>query len=314
MCLRVMTPIPAFVVEEHHEALLVWNYALIHGWIPESGNTLLHIDEHADMGCPHLTISIRPLLRDLPQLWNFTYREISIYEFIVTAIYQGIFNRVCWLQPRPCSRQEQQVSVSSYQSRGKALRLTSGFCDPDSDGVAARYEVQDIHYEFAPSDSVVLDIDLDYFSCDQAENQVERLEVGETEYRSFQDNHYHFLRINQGNRVQARREGSRYFLYLKSYQDKAPCPLKVSEQVILARLELFRRYLERNKVTPRLINIARSRISGYTPQDQWQFIEENLIRCLSNIFDLDVQSFESIAVAAGSSPSSVSSVRTARAS
>jgi hypothetical protein len=42
--------IPIFIMEEHHEAFIVWNYAMRAGWIPVKENCLFHVDTHADMG------------------------------------------------------------------------------------------------------------------------------------------------------------------------------------------------------------------------------------------------------------------------
>lgn len=281
--------IPTFIVEEHHEAFAVWNHAVVEGLIQESNNALLHVDEHADMGVPRLTRRLDSIAGDLARIWDFTYREISIYEFIVTAVYQGLFDRVCWVRPGVVLRQRQHISICSYRNEAKVLRLNPGLVTPDTDGRSAVYEVQTIRDTFVPATSVVLDIDLDYFSCDQAENQAERLEVSETEYNSFLQDRYHFLRINQGNRVQARREGDRFFLYLKCYDDPAPCPLKVSQETIVNRIDDFLAYLQRDSIRPRMIDIARSRMSGYTPLDQWEFIEQKLIEGLGRVYDLDVQ-------------------------
>jgi hypothetical protein len=281
--------IPTFIVEEHNEAFAVWNHAAAQGLIPESNNALLHVDEHADMGVPRLTRRLDSIAGDIARIWDFTYHEISIYEFIVTAIYQGLFDRVCWVRPGVILRQRQNISIVSYRNEAKVLRLNQGLATPDTDGRSAVYEVQTIRDSFVPAKSVVLDIDLDYFSCDQAENQSERLEVSETEYHSFLKNRYHFLRINQGNRVQARREGDRFFLYLKCYEEQAPCPLKVSQETIVSRIDDFIAYLRRESIQPGIIDIARSRMSGYTPLDQWEFIEQKLIEGLGRAYNLDIQ-------------------------
>jgi hypothetical protein len=287
--------IPTFLIEEHHEAFAVWNYATANGLIPGSKNTLLHVDEHADMGAPRLTRRLDSIAGDLHRVWDFTYHEISIYEFIVTAVYQGLFDRVTWLKPGVLLRQRQNVSVCSYLNNGKVLRLNPGLATPGTDGRSAVYEVQTLRDSFSPATSLVLDIDLDYFSCDQAENQTERLEVSEAEYHSFLENRYHFLRINQGNRVQARREGDSFFLYLKCYDEAAPCPLKVPVETIVSRIDDFIAYLQRDSIQPRIIDIARSRMSGYTPLDQWEFIERRLIEGLGRIYDLDVRHLAGIA-------------------
>src|SRR5579884_2540724 len=287
--------IPTIVIEEHHEAFLAWNYGVLANIIPGEKNTLLHIDEHADMGTPHLRQPLQSALGDLHKIQRFTYSELSIYEFITTAVYQGLFDRLYWIQRTATQRQMQPIVINSHAGQGKALRLSVQPNQPGSDGHGAVYFVQTLAHPFAPGDSTVLDIDLDYFACDQAERAVERVEVPESEFRAFQDNAYHFLRINQGNRVQARREEGKYFLYLKEYKDDAPCPLKVSEQSIVERIAKVGAYLHQHAVNPRLITIARSRLSGYTPSDQWQFIEKHLFDMLTSIYDVHRLSLADIA-------------------
>ncbi|KAJ8318456.1 hypothetical protein KUTeg_003547 [Tegillarca granosa] len=46
------TSLNAYVVEEHHEVLQYWFEAARRKIIPDSGNTLIHIDGHSDMGLP----------------------------------------------------------------------------------------------------------------------------------------------------------------------------------------------------------------------------------------------------------------------
>ena len=74
----------------------------------------------------------------------------------------------------------------------------------------------------------------------------------------------------------------------------APTPLRMSEQAIIARLDGFVAFLQNKQVKPQIIDIARSRFSGYTPHDQWQFIEENLIQRLSTLYDLDIKTVDQV--------------------
>jgi hypothetical protein len=46
--------VPLYILEEHHEAFLIWNYARQKGIIPEINNSLFHFDSHSDMGIPFL--------------------------------------------------------------------------------------------------------------------------------------------------------------------------------------------------------------------------------------------------------------------
>jgi hypothetical protein len=45
-------PIPLVAFEEHYEAFFVWHHARDAGWLAESKNILLHVDEHADLRLP----------------------------------------------------------------------------------------------------------------------------------------------------------------------------------------------------------------------------------------------------------------------
>jgi len=48
--------IKTFIIEEHHEAFFVWNYAVLNNLLPAKGNNLFHIDEHSDMGTPRFNL------------------------------------------------------------------------------------------------------------------------------------------------------------------------------------------------------------------------------------------------------------------
>ena len=183
----------------------------------------------------------------------------------------------------------------SHEGGGKALRIDSSPPAGPSDVRRAAYDQLGVQDAIAADQPVVLDIDLDYFSCDQAENQVERIEVMAAEYDAFHRNPYHFLRINQGNRIRIKNENGRYFLYLKQYEEKAPCVLKMSKDVICRRLDEVLGSLIRNRIQPVMIDIARSRFSGYTPRDQWEFIEERLLEKLQTEYSLDIRKIGDIA-------------------
>lgn len=283
-----MQAIPVFVLEEHHEALIAWHYAIRNGLLPPANNMLLHLDEHADLAAPRMRRPLPPLDGDHEQFCRFVFEEIAIFEFIVPAIYEGIFDQVYWLLPRPTPKHRQELPVYSEAGRRRVLRIASTKSEMEADGRTALFAVQDLSGSIAPRPSVALDIDLDYFSCEQAERKRERLEVVESEYRAFREDPYHFLKLNQGSRIDIVEENGRYFVSLKEYVEDAVCPLKVPESGILARIEALKGLLRTQFAPPKMITIARSRISGYTPADQWEFIEAELLAALRTLYTLDV--------------------------
>jgi len=297
-----VTAIPYYVMEEHHEAFFLWHYAIQHDVIPPRDNFLLHVDEHADLGTPRLHRPVDQLGDDLREIDRFTFDELSCFEFIVPALYQRLFSEWVWIQGNPPQKADQLLLVQGLGGRGSQFELrAANFVDGRPPLVplwwhdkAARYRLQTLADALEPRDPLVLDIDLDYFSCEDAVNLVQKLEVTREEYESFTRDRYHFLRVNQGSRIKMQQEGDRYFLYLRNYPEAMPTPLRVSEDVILERIERFAAWLEANRVAPRLIGSARSRFSGYTPLDQWEFIETHLIERLGRLYDIEVRSADDV--------------------
>ena len=90
--------IPIFIVEEHHEAFFIWRYAILQQMIPRTGNALLHVDEHSDLNLPTLSTSLKELGPDLRDTLSFIRQNFGISEFILPAVYQGLFNEIYWMR------------------------------------------------------------------------------------------------------------------------------------------------------------------------------------------------------------------------
>lgn len=57
---RIRAPIPATVVEDHDEALVVIYRAIGSKSLPIKGVTLIHFDAHPDLLSPNLPVSLMP--------------------------------------------------------------------------------------------------------------------------------------------------------------------------------------------------------------------------------------------------------------
>ena len=287
--------IPVFTVEEHHEAFIVWNFAAREGWIPEMDNCLFHVDHHSDMGTPRFNKSFHDVKTDMVELKNFTYKELNIASFIIPACYQGIFNQVFWIKPKndKPSYTQQERYVRSYNQSGK--RLISGkteslpkdkkIVDPDR----KNFDYFLCTVEQLPSNrEVTLDIDLDYFSCsgNPYELQEINIEITSDEYDSFIMDPYHRLNYIGVYNIEAIQDSNKYFYVINKFNERYPNELKVDNKVILERIDRFIDCLLNKQITPLMIDICRSRFSGYTPNDQWNFIEDNLIGKLEKYFNI----------------------------
>lgn len=297
-----MQAIPLVVMEEHHEAYFVWHACVRLGWLPETGNCLLHVDEHADIGSPRLRRPLPGFSADSGEVLKFVFDELTCFEFIVPAAAQGFFQEVIWVQQEPARRSDQLVVIRPDASPAtrfdmQVFNLFNGEPvgrTPVPEGVRVRYRHQRADAPLPPMRQVMLDIDLDYFSCEDAVNLVQKLEITRGEYERYRNDRYHFLRVGQGSRIRVQQEGEHYYLYLRDYAHAAPTPLKVTEETILQRMDAFMAALQQHQVQPLLVNIARSRLSGYTPNDQWNFIESQLLERLNAAYPLQPYGLEQL--------------------
>jgi hypothetical protein len=296
-----VTPVPLFVMEEHHEAFVVWDHARTRGWLAPEGNLLLHVDEHPDLTAPHLGESPRAVLGRPEACARFTYQQLDIASFIVPALYTGMFARMHWIQHGPGvsdAAGERALCVHSLDGDGRRLAVGP----PPEPRPADAVELVSVHQtEAAPlpawAGPVVLDIDLDYFSCNADAGERVEVEVTPAQYRAFVEDPYHPLHNHKGPWVAARERDGRYFLWLGAMPPGHADPLrrKVSDAEAVRRVAAFVGFIERSGVRPALIGVCRSRRSGYTPDDQCELIEAALIKGLGRLFNnIEVRSIREL--------------------
>lgn len=280
--------IPVAIMEEHNEAFLAWTDAVAAGYIPPAGNLLLHVDEHADMRAPRLRTPLHRAMATPESRRRLTYDELAIFEFIVPAVHQGLFDTVHWMmQSIPAPLTEERATVYSPDGLGRILRMDGLPPGLTADGRSFLYRTGGTRVDLPePHGSVVLDIDLDWFSCEETENTVHRMEVTRAEFDRFHADPLHFMRLSQGARVAAEAQEGRYYITARNYGYPFDHPKKVPPHVIDARVELLRRWLLRNAVRPRFITIARSRLSGFTPADQVAYIEDVCLSMLDRLWGI----------------------------
>lgn len=290
-----MTKIPFYIMEEHHEAFLIWHYAVAEGWLDKTHNTLLHVDEHSDMMLPVLINSLKGMKEDFKKLHDFTYSELTIANFIYPAIYQGIFSEVYWLR----QNHEQKVNtpkkmyIYSQKGEGKRLIIKSKFevdnlFNPDCKGFNFQpITVHDCLLNQESNQSVILDIDIDYFSCDNAAGAYLEVEITQDAYDDYLNNPYNKMRLSWGGNTSVKYMDGKYYFCTIRHDELVSENLKVSQEQITERIAALIDFLKKNEIQPKLIDICRSRLSGYTPTDQWEFIENTLVEKLSSIYEFE---------------------------
>ena len=255
---------PLVTVEEHHEAFYVWNHAIRRGWIQPTHNTLLHVDHHADMELPDPSRPISSIGDDF-DLARFTYNELNIANFVLAGSRRRIYNRILWMKV-------------GHMRPGLVVptRLVGGPGAGVGEGVIA---VDFVHHganQAIPNDQpVLLDIDLDYFCCNEHPEGEHEIEVTRAVFEEFLGNPYHFLRLPPSNRATAATRDGRYFLRFNESRRASDRPDAAGQ--ILKRVADLAANLDASAVTPSLILLCRSVHSGYTPERHVDFIEDSLL-------------------------------------
>lgn len=287
--------INAFIVEEHHEAFIVWSHALKTGQLSKN-SSLLHFDDHADFRTPIFERTINDLFdKSMEVIHDFVYGEMKIDTFIAPAIYLGLFNEFTWIKQGQKKSSAAEMYIRSFNNQGKKLLLANTRADG--------YEMKPFKYAKLPSSifrslpdspaqGVALDIDLDYFSCCENPSMSNSvvIEITESEYMDFVSNKYHYLHFVTGH-IRAVNDNGNFFYIINGYNEKYASEREVKQEVISERIDEFINDLSFKNIKPDIITICRSRFSGFTPEHQWEYIESKLTSELSGLYQIRIKEF-----------------------
>lgn len=284
--------IPAYCMEEHHEAFYYWHLAIAEGYLKEKDNTLLHIDHHDDFEGGGYYWDFTQKLEDLEERRKFTYEKLGIADFIVPAIYEGVFSYMLNMKkvlPRAGLEEEKFVerignntlSVKDY----KPFLHSKYKTDADSKYRFFTYREASL-VSVGNLKDVVMDIDLDYFCWDDSLSTVEpkRMEITKAAYEEYKNDIYHPFRILPKIMVYAEEfEGKYYMRYQEPYtQEKI-----ADEERIEKRVQRFFYWLKEQAFTPSLITICRSAHSGYLPAHRAEFVEQKVKAVLNELYEIN---------------------------
>ena len=288
--------IPTFILEEHNEAFYVWKKCIRQGIIKKKDNLLLHFDDHADMQVPKFNHPLTEInSRNLNEIREFVYNDLTIASFIIPAVYLGIFNEVSWIRYDLPKDETQKLYISSYFNDAKFLFLRPNnnklTHDDRKEFIYKKIESTRINFLNKQKKDVCLDIDLDYFSCvvDPYTTNEVIINITKEEYDDFLHNKkYHSLKYLV-HKLEAKEFEGKYYYIINNYNTIYPSARKVSLETINQRIKELINSLKKFQIQPKLITICRSRISGFTPEDQYEKIEKTLLNSLKEYLSLDVQ-------------------------
>ncbi|MCK9224441.1 MAG: UPF0489 family protein [Candidatus Muirbacterium halophilum] len=288
-----------FIIEEHNEAFYVWMYCIKQGLMNRSDNVLLHVDHHSDFGVPALCESVNDTFsKSLLEIQNFTYKNLLIADFIVPAMYLGVFNEYYWLRRVYHGKNEiGDYYIKSHKREGKIFTnapddsVWKGVL-PDDGRVVYKHGRLNVEESFNFGKSVFLDIDIDYFCSHRARFLQRRIKITEDEYFNILNDKYHFLNLEFNYSLL--KEDNGFFVVLNDNLIELEKAHLTQKSVIDARIDDFCDYVKINNIIPEHIILCRSRFSNYTPENLWEYIENTIYSKLSIMFEFETVNIKDI--------------------
>ncbi|MBR5095254.1 MAG: UPF0489 family protein [Oscillospiraceae bacterium] len=286
--------IPVFRMEEHCEAYAIWHIAIDEGIIAPTGNLLLHVDHHDDLDDGPYRHDFTAPVTDAAQALDMVRNVLGIADFIVPAFWEEIFDRMINFKSIFSSKKEaSEKIVQLRKGNDLCMRDPIGLVDSDEDEnreskKVVLYEELSLMKPLPIEQPVVLDIDLDYFCFDNSLSigEAPKLEITREAYEAFLSQPRHPLRILARRMIYVEQEGDRYFFVLRM---PAPPKRVTREERIRQRVDKFFAWLKENEIRPVLIDICRSRISGYCPSDRWELVEELVLKGLDELYGIELR-------------------------
>lgn len=288
--------IPLVLLEEHHESFYLWHYAIKKGWLKSSGNSLLHFDEHSDLGLPPLRTPLQQI-NTLNEIASFTYNQLGIGNFIWPAVYQGLFDEFFWISRHRKHKLGKRLGLVWLEGDDPltlAFRITSNMASAVSTSGCKAIDVTftDTSEPIAITGrSLVLDIDIDCILSYDAPQGRFACEITRQEYLRFLSDPYHPFRLLWGQRLNVEEHAGGYWLVAHTFS-AGKAATSVSEKEILARIEDLMQFIAAQRLQPALISVCRSVRSGYTPPRWASLIEEMIVMRVSELFPIKQCAFQ----------------------
>lgn len=289
-----MKKIPVILVDEHHEAFVAWHILRERGIVPPTGNYLLHIDHHDDMECGGYDWDFTHSPLSVAEAKVFQEEALGIADFIIPAVYFGLFDSVHILKnlvPTPLACQERFIfrKNRSQLHCGNYIPFIHASKKGDKDSGYCFFSRIDggLGEKDSYPDHLVLDVDLDYFCWDDSLDSAgeKKLEITAAAYEELQADKNHPFHLFPRKLIKAARQGEKYYLVYREHLSPPPLP---DEETIARRIRHLMAYLEASGVRPSAIDICRSSYSGYLPRSRAAFVEREFLAGLARVWKLEI--------------------------
>lgn len=282
--------IPICLVEEHHEAYCCWHYFQEREWVGKEGNYLLHIDHHDDLAMPFYRWDLSQMPGNYEEAVRFTYEALGVGDFILPAVYEKFFSVVhLFLRVSPGDYEDAQYVMKARKTElvlSKEIPLVHGKYKKDPDSGYVFYTMRKGGLKpIQITRPLVLDVDLDYFCWDDscATGTAGTIEITKEAYEGFVSDRYHPFRLLAKRIIAAEIRDGKYYL---NYINNARRDLIPGREKIRTRIDRVISWLAENQIRPAAIDVCRSVLSGYLPKEEAAFVENEFLRRLGEIYEL----------------------------
>ncbi len=291
-CKDAIKKVPLYFVEEHNEAYSVWFSAIENKIIPKH-STLIHIDHHDDMEQGGYDYDFSNPVTTKKQADYLVNNVFGIADFIIPALWEQWFSTLVMVKsifPKEFKLKKKYVNNSekTVLSIGNAIPFIHNQYLDDPNSPYRFYDyLEGFNSKISISTPCVLDIDLDYFCWDNSLKSAPRklLEITEEAYTDFNNNPHHPFKIVPRKILKILNIDDKYYI---EYKENFTQSKIADESKIIKRVENLCNWLKQNDIYPELINICRSRYSGYTPTSMWKITEDILLEHLQKMYNIEI--------------------------
>lgn len=316
--------VPLVVVEEHNEALTALAWAQEMGALSSAPVHLYNVDQHADLDVPRLRNPIIEKPQTVREMQAFVETNVAISSFIWMGAYLGLIDHLSWLQPvppietkRPKAGKPRKLFIAT-QGAARTEFITAG-ARAETDGIgnddrrpltiemvgaietAGALDAQKLatssrpfspaaapqHMAESEPKQWVLSIDIDYFSCNSQPHNPFRLDVTRETFEAIRSDHRHPLRLSVYHDITLVHDDAGYGVLFDDFEEPEDDLLRRDEAAVSNAIAELEGILSAQPSRPSLIVVSRSRLSGFTPKDQWQDIEAGVLEMLGRIYECE---------------------------
>lgn len=263
------------IIEEHNEA-----FYIIQKFTQFDKYTLLHVDEHHDLGTAILSKSNlkRKQIRDI------TYNDLRISDYIIPLAVTGKVDRLIWIN----NKVERINCIKTIKETVGKEHLIYSLCDELNFGNiltinSINLTIDNSTQIFNDIGRCLLSIDLDYFDSNDYNGETYFIEVTEKYYDDFFSNKYNLLKLHQGAKVKAINENGKFFIKVNEL-DGGYRENTITRKQIKNKISKLCEILVDKKINPELIILCKSKRSGYTNDINYDFIFSNVLKGMNKIF------------------------------